>query len=80
MHNLETLLMAGVGILIITGAKHLRDEGLALLARLLTPRPPEPPITERVYCIGCRRLVKHEAMGWDGHRFVCDDCAPVEAV
>jgi hypothetical protein len=38
------------------------------------------PIQERDYCLGCGHNVKHDAMAWDGHRYVCNSCANKEAV
>jgi hypothetical protein len=85
---MHTFVLMFVGMAIIMGVKQMRLRLAVIVHNLVTPRPPArkpprpipEPLVHREYCLGCGRLVKHGAMGWNGYRYECDGCAYRDAL
>jgi hypothetical protein len=72
-----------LGAIIIGGIRYWLARARHLARRATTPRVEyirtPPPVYDRDLCLGCRRLVRSDLMGWDGSRYICDDCAWLDA-
>lgn len=79
----KTLLM---GAAILTGLRYWWWQFRSFVQRMYrsatAPAPAAQPsrVVQRVCCLNCKRLVREDLMGWDGSRYICDDCSWLDAV